>query len=152
MQKKSFTRVGYLVHLRKEGDDSIDLDLRHEVLRGLLAEASGIKVVKYLSYKDNPLVAQYFIDDLSRKGIDTIVVHDPKVFDEKVIKLFLESNFNFLLIEVNSLKTKYRFTNIPNCILKSSARIEKLRAESNWVRLNQKYKNALIHNEKMQVN
>lgn len=72
MQKSAVNKVGYMVHLSVERDDSIDLDLKHRVLEVLLKSVKGLSVVNYHSYKSNPLVAQRFISILRKQGIDTI--------------------------------------------------------------------------------
>lgn len=106
--QKSLKKVGYLVHLQSEKDDSIDLNLKHSVLRAMLEEYKGLYVANYLSYKSNPLVAIYFIRQLHEEGIDTIAVHDPNIFNKEVIKLFINAGFHFILIEVNEVKTRFR--------------------------------------------
>ncbi|NMO75706.1 hypothetical protein [Niallia alba] len=60
MQKNAVNKVGYMVHLSSERDDSIDLDLKQQVLSTLLENVRGLEVAEYLSYKSNPSVAQYF--------------------------------------------------------------------------------------------
>lgn len=98
------TKTGYMVHLSTERDDSIDLDFKRRVLEVLLKNTFGILPTNFLSYKNNPLVAQVFIKQLKDDGIDTIVVHDPLIFNKEIIKMFIEANFHFLLIEVNGVK------------------------------------------------
>lgn len=147
MQTKSLTKVGYLVHLSSERDDSIDLDLKRRILNGFLEEAKGLHATNSLSYKNNPLVAQLFIKQLRKDGINTIVVHDPLIFNKEVIGLFVDEGFQFLLIEVNGVKSKYRFTAISNDDLKHNYE-KKVISSSRWVNLKSKYKKALIRKEK----
>ncbi|MEZ7792198.1 hypothetical protein [Niallia circulans] len=147
MQTKSLTKVGYLVHLSSERDDSIDLDLKRRILNGLLEEEKGLHATNSLSYKNNPLVAQLFIKELRKDGINTIVVHDPLIFNKEVIGLFVGEGFQFLLIEVNGVKSKYRFTAISNDDLKHNHE-KNVISSSRWVNLKSKYKKALIRKEK----
>lgn len=141
------TKTGYMVHLSNERDDSIDLDFKRRVLEVLLMNTFGILPTNFLSYKNNPLVAQVFIKQLKDDGIDTIVVHDPVIFNKEVIKLFIEANFHFLLVEINGIKSKFGITSISNSDLKNTQFKKKIGA-SNWRPLASKYKKKLIHNEK----
>ncbi|WP_156289877.1 hypothetical protein [Oceanobacillus salinisoli] len=147
MQTKSLTKVGYLVHLSSEKDDSIDLDLKRRVLEVLLEETTGLRATNSLSYKNNPLVAQLFIKDLKKDGIDTIVVHDSLIFDKEVIGLFVVEGFRFVLVEVNGVKSKYRVTAISNDDLRHGHQRNKISA-SKWINLKSKYSKALFRNEK----
>ncbi|QJX64590.1 hypothetical protein HLK66_25020 [Niallia circulans] len=147
MYTKSLTKVGYLVHLSSDRDDSVDQDFKRRVLEELLKQTYGLFSANSLSYKSNPLVAQLFMKQLKDDGIGTIVVHDPLIFEKDVIKLFVEENFHFLLVEVNRGNTKYRIKEISNSDLKGIQ--EKFKANrSNWISLNSKYKRQLVHNEK----
>ncbi len=147
MQTKSLNKVGYLVHLSSERDDSIDLFLKRQVLEVLLEETEGFRATNSLSYKNNPLVAQLFIKDLKNGGIDIIVVHDPLIFGKEVIELFVDEGFHFLLIEVNGAKSKYRVTPISNDSLKHSHQI----IPSKWVNLKSKFRKKLVQNEKTAI-
>ncbi|MBZ9537073.1 hypothetical protein KGR20_23215 [Cytobacillus oceanisediminis] len=148
MQKNAVNKVGYMVHLSSERDDSIDLDLKQQVLSTLLENVRGLEVAEYLSYKSNPSVAQYFISLLRKQNIDTIAVQDRSIFKKDIINLFIEEGFHFILIDVNSSKTKYRIEEISNDEMRSNRHNVARSGKSKWKLLSSGYRKALIHNEK----
>lgn len=150
MHTDSLTKVGYLVHLSSERDDSIDQSLKRRVLEQLLEQTFGLFSTNSLTYKSNPLVAKLFIKQLKDDGIDTIVVHDPLIFKKEVIKLFDEENFNYLIVEVNRLNTKYRIAGISSSEYKRNPEDYKV-SRSKWKRLNSQYKEQLIHYEETAI-
>ncbi|GLB61797.1 MULTISPECIES: hypothetical protein [Bacillaceae] len=149
MKNNAVNKVGYMVHLSAERDDSIDLEMKSRVLEVLLENVKGISVANYHSYKSNPLVAQYFISLLRKQDIDTIAVQDRSIFNKDIINLFIEEGFHFILIEVNRSKTKYRIEEITNNQLRSDlhnvARISKVK----WENLGSDYRKALINYERV---
>lgn len=149
MQKSAVNKVGYMVHLSVERDDSIDLDLKHRVLEVLLESVKGLSVVNYHSYKSNPLVAQRFISILRKQGIDTIAVQDRSIFKQDIINLFIKEWFDFILIEVNSSKTKYRIEEITNKQLRSDLHNVVRTSKVKWENLEFKYRKALNSYEKL---
>lgn len=149
MQKSAVNKVGYMVHLSVERDDSIDLDLKHRVLEVLLESVKGLSVVNYHSYKSNPLVAHRFISILRKQGIDTIAVQDRSIFKKDIINLFIKEGFDFILIEVNSSKTKYRIEEITNKQLRSDLHNVVRTSKVKWENLEFKYRKALNSYEKL---
>lgn len=97
MQKNTVNKVGYMVHLSAERDDSIDLEMKSRVLEVLLENVKGVSVANYHSYNSNPVVAQYFISLLRKQDIDTIAVQDRSIFKKDIINLFIEEGFHFIL-------------------------------------------------------
>lgn len=149
MKNNGVYKIGYMVHLSIERDDSIDLDLKHRVLEDLLESVKGLSVANYHSYKSNPLVAQYFISILRKQGIDTIAVQDRSIFKKDIINLFIEEGFDFILIEVNSSKTKYRIEEITNKLLRSDLHNVVRTSKVKWENLGFKYRKALNSYEKL---
>ncbi|MFE8702917.1 hypothetical protein ACFYKX_20120 [Cytobacillus sp. FJAT-54145] len=148
MQKSAVKKVGYMVHLSSERDNSIDLEMKSRVLKVLLEDAKGFSVANYLSYKSNPLVAQYFMKVLRKQAIDTIAVQERSVFKKDIINLFIQEGFNFILIEVNSSKTKYRIQEITNSQLRADLHNVVRTSEVIWKTLGYDYRRELIGYEK----
>ncbi|MCK6208332.1 hypothetical protein KZX50_23140 [Bacillus infantis] len=149
MKNNGVYKIGYMVHLSVERDDSIDLDLKHRVLEVLLESVKGLSVANYHSYKSNPLVAQYFISILRKQGIDTIAVQDRSIFKKDIINLFIKEGFDFILIEVNSSNTKYRIEEITNKQLRSDLHNVVRTSKVKWKNIGFKYRKALNSYEKL---
>ncbi|AMX00351.1 hypothetical protein [Rummeliibacillus stabekisii] len=149
MQKNTVKKVGYIVHLSAVRDDSIELEMKSRVLEVLLHDVKGKSIANYLSYKSNPLVAQKFINFLRKQDVDTIAVQDRSIFKKDIINLFINEGFHFLLIEVNSSKTKYRIEEISNKQLRSDLHNVAKTSKGKWVNLGYDYRKALISYEKL---
>lgn len=149
MKKNGVYKIGYMVHLSADRDDSIELEMKNRVLELLLQDVKGISVANYLSYKSNPLVARKFINFLRKKGIDTIAVQDRSIFKKEIINLFINEGFHFLLIEVNSSKTKYRIEEITNKQLGSDLHNLARTSKVKWENLGYDYRKTLIIYEKL---
>lgn len=147
MKKNGVNKIGYMVHLSADRDDSIELEMKNRVLEVLLRDVKGISVANYLSYKSNPLVAQKFINFLRKQGIDTIAVQDRSIFKKEIINLFINEGFHFLLIEINSSKTKYRIEEITNKQLRFD--LHNLASKVKWENLGYDYRKALLSYEKL---
>jgi hypothetical protein len=152
MQKSQFDKngkkVGYLVHLAPSYDNSIDLYLESRVVIPLLIETTGLTVGGYLSYKDNPKCAEYFIEKLKKDQIDTIVVHDIEIFNRDIIDLFIQKGFHFIVVEIDEFNSKYCIFEIENNGNKIDAfTVYSKRTNAQWHRLKTKYKKAIGRNK-----
>ncbi|MEK5104939.1 hypothetical protein MKX83_23640 [Cytobacillus sp. FSL M8-0252] len=149
MKNTTVNKVGYMVHLSSERDDSTDLNLKHFVLKSLLKKVKGIEVAEYLSYKSNPLVAKYFINILRKQNIKTIAVQDRSIFKKDIINLFINEGFHFILIEVTTSKRRYRIEEISNDKLKSDLHSIAKSSKAEWEILSNDFKKGLIQSEKI---
>lgn len=76
-------------------------------------------------------------------------MQDRSIFKKDIINLFIKEGFDFILIEVNSSKTKYRIEEITNKQLRSDLHNVVRTSKVKWENLEFKYRKALNSYEKL---